>query len=142
MSKTEGDWKGTVGVAEHLGSDTFMHIHGIPGCDPLTVRAGGEVDVRHGDTVHLTPRPRSDPQVRRARVADCMKRLDGKSALITGAARGIGKGFAKAYVNEGATVAIGDINIEAAEATADEIGDAAFAVQIDVSKQDSIDARH
>ena len=68
-----------------------------------------------------------------------MKRLDGKSALITGAARGIGKGFAKAYVNEGATVAIGDINIEAAEATADEIGDAAFAVQIDVSKQDSID---
>ena len=68
-----------------------------------------------------------------------MKRLDGKSALITGAARGIGKGFAKAYVNEGAIVAIGDINIEAAEATADEIGDAAFAVQIDVSKQDSID---
>ena len=68
-----------------------------------------------------------------------MKRLDGKSALITGAARGIGKGFAKAYVNEGATVAIGDINIKAAEATADEIGDAAFAVQIDVSKQDSID---
>jgi len=55
ISKTEGLWKGTVGIAEHLGSDTFIHIHGIPGCDPLTVRAGGEVDVHHGDTVYLTP---------------------------------------------------------------------------------------
>lgn len=48
-------WKGTVGVAEHLGSDTFIHIHGIAGCDPMTVRAGGEVAVKHGDTVYLTP---------------------------------------------------------------------------------------
>ena len=37
-------------------------------------------------------------------------RLQGKSALITGAARGIGRAFAEAYVLEGATVAIGDIN--------------------------------
>lgn len=50
-----GAWKGTVGVAEHLGSDTFIHIHGIEGCDPLTVRAGGEVVVNHGDTVYLSP---------------------------------------------------------------------------------------
>ena len=55
VSTTDGAWKGTVGVAEHLGSDTFIHIHGIPGCDPLTVRAGGEVDVKHGDTVYITP---------------------------------------------------------------------------------------
>ena len=55
VSTTEGLWQGTVGVAEHLGSDTFMHIHGVPGCDPLTVRAGGEVGVKHGDTVWLTP---------------------------------------------------------------------------------------
>ena len=57
LSATEGAWQGTVGVAEHLGSDTFMHIHGIPGCDPLTVRSGGEVDVKHGDKVFLTPHP-------------------------------------------------------------------------------------
>jgi len=69
-----------------------------------------------------------------------MKRLDGKSALITGAARGIGRGFAERYVAEGATVAIADLNVEAAQATAAQIGDAAYAVQIDVSDQASIDA--
>lgn len=69
-----------------------------------------------------------------------MKRLEGKSALITGAARGIGRGFAEAYIREGAMVAIADIDLAAAEATAREIGDAAYAVQLDVSQQDSIDA--
>ena len=55
VSKTEGTWQGTVGIAEHLGSDTFIHIHGVLGCDPMTVRAGGEVTVKHGDAVYLTP---------------------------------------------------------------------------------------
>ena len=55
VSDTDGLWKGTVGVAEHLGSDTFIHIHGIEGCDPMTVRAAGDVAVKHGDTVYLTP---------------------------------------------------------------------------------------
>ena len=66
-------------------------------------------------------------------------RLSGKSALITGAARGIGKEFAKAYVNEGARVAIGDINLDAARAAANEIGDGASAVHLDVTRQESID---
>nr|WP_319383522.1 ABC transporter ATP-binding protein [uncultured Roseibium sp.] len=55
VSTTDGLWRGTVGVAEHLGSDTFIHVHGIPGCDPMTVRALGDVAVQHGDTVFLTP---------------------------------------------------------------------------------------
>ena len=67
-------------------------------------------------------------------------RLRGKSALITGAARGIGRAFAEAYVAEGATVAIADINLKAAEATAAEIGPAAYAVHLDVTAQASIDA--
>ena len=53
ISKTEGEWKATVGVAEHLGSDTFLHVQSDVG--PLTVRGDGEIAVRHGDTVFLTP---------------------------------------------------------------------------------------
>ncbi|MGF9563189.1 L-iditol 2-dehydrogenase [Neorhizobium sp. JUb45] len=67
-------------------------------------------------------------------------RLEGKSAIITGSARGIGRAFAEAYVREGATVAIADINIERAEQTAKEIGPNAYAVQLDVTDQASIDA--
>ncbi len=69
-----------------------------------------------------------------------MTRLAGKSALITGAARGIGRSFAEAYVREGARVAIADIDIDRARTTASDIGDAAIAVEMDVTRQDSIDA--
>lgn len=69
-----------------------------------------------------------------------MKRLEGKSAIVTGSARGIGRAFAEAYVREGATVAIADINQQAAEKTAAEIGPAAYAVRLDVTDQASIDA--
>ncbi|HJE67147.1 SDR family NAD(P)-dependent oxidoreductase, partial [Pseudomonas oryzihabitans] len=68
-----------------------------------------------------------------------MNRLEGKSALITGAARGIGKAFAQAYLREGATVAIADINIERARETAEELGERAYALAMDVTDQASID---
>ena len=67
-------------------------------------------------------------------------RLSGKSALITGAARGIGLAFAKAYVAKGARVAIADIDLDRAKMAAAEIGDAAVAVKMDVSDPASIDA--
>ncbi len=56
VSESEGPWSGTVGVSEHLGSDTFFHIHETGLADTITVRADGEVGFRHGDRVRLTPR--------------------------------------------------------------------------------------
>jgi len=67
-------------------------------------------------------------------------RLAGKTALITGAARGIGFEFARAYIAEGATVALADINAAALERAVAELGPKAIAVQMDVTSQDSIDA--
>jgi multiple sugar transport system ATP-binding protein len=55
VSTSQGEWKGTVGVAEHLGSDTFLHIGSDVGT--MTVRADGETRVGHGDEVWLTPDP-------------------------------------------------------------------------------------
>ena len=67
-------------------------------------------------------------------------RLSEKSALITGAARGIGLAFAKAYVAQGARVAIADIDIDRAKRAAEDIGDNAIAVRMDVTDQASIEA--
>ncbi len=65
-------------------------------------------------------------------------RLSGKRALITGSARGIGLAIAKAYLREGAEVAIADIDLDRARKVAGEIG--AVAVHLDVARQESIDA--
>lgn len=53
LSSDSGTWKGTVGIAEHLGSDTFLHIR-TDDIGHLTARANGEIVLKHGDTIYLT----------------------------------------------------------------------------------------
>lgn len=54
ISPAVGDWKGIVGVSEHLGSDTFFHVKCDAFPEPLTVRADGELELRYGAQVFLT----------------------------------------------------------------------------------------
>jgi 3-oxoacyl-[acyl-carrier protein] reductase len=65
-----------------------------------------------------------------------MARLSGKTAIVTGGASGFGAGIVRKFVAEGARVMIADINGDAAEALAKELG--AIAQQVDVSKDASV----
>jgi 3-hydroxybutyrate dehydrogenase len=69
-------------------------------------------------------------------------KLDGKVALITGAASGIGHQIARRYVEAGGRVAIADLNLDAAKAAAEELGGEkdAIAVAMDVTKEDEVNA--
>jgi 3alpha(or 20beta)-hydroxysteroid dehydrogenase len=66
-----------------------------------------------------------------------MGRLDGKVALITGAARGQGEAAARLFVEEGAKVLLGDVLDDAGKAVAASLGDAAIYLHHDVSQEDS-----
>jgi 3-oxoacyl-[acyl-carrier protein] reductase len=66
-------------------------------------------------------------------------RLNGKTALVTGAGSGIGKCIAETYAREGARVALADINGDAAKSAARAIGNNAISLRCDVSKKADID---
>jgi len=69
-----------------------------------------------------------------------MKRLDGRVALVTGGARGIGRAICRSYVAEGAKVAVADRLSSEAEETAADLGDNAMAIEMDVTDLDAIAA--
>ncbi len=66
--------------------------------------------------------------------------LAGQTAAITGAARGIGRATAEAFLRQGMRVAIGDVDFGAASVTAAELGARAVALPLDVTDRDSFDA--
>ncbi|MHB1537743.1 MAG: SDR family oxidoreductase [Solirubrobacteraceae bacterium] len=66
--------------------------------------------------------------------------LAGQTVAITGAARGIGRATAVALARAGMRVAIGDVDLDAARATAAEVGPTAVALELDVSSRDSFEA--
>ena len=68
------------------------------------------------------------------------KSLEGRVVAITGAARGIGKATAAALVRQGARVAIGDIDAELVQKTADELGGGVRAYELDVTSRPSVAA--
>lgn len=67
-------------------------------------------------------------------------RLKGKTAIITGGARGIGAALAAGYAREGARVCVADLEYDLAQETAKSIGNGSFAFNLNVTKQSSIDA--
>ena len=66
-------------------------------------------------------------------------RLKGKTAIVTGGASGFGEGIVRKFLDEGARVVIADINIDAANRLADEVGKDAIAVYVDVTSGASVE---
>src|SRR6185503_1475082 len=66
--------------------------------------------------------------------------LTGQVAAITGAARGIGKATAQAFLREGMKVAIGDLDLATAQETARELGHGTVALPLNVAERASVKA--
>src|SRR3569623_1452785 len=71
------------------------------------------------------------------RVDERLGRLAGKTAIVPSAAAGFGAGIARKFAAEGASVMIADLNLEAAKALADELGQLAH--RVDVSNAESVE---
>src|SRR5687768_5103699 len=67
------------------------------------------------------------------------KALSGQVAAITGAARGIGRATAEAFIRQGMKVAIGDLDVDEARRTAEELGQGTIALELNVTEKESVE---
>src|SRR5919197_4543833 len=88
----------------------------------------------------MMPSPCSTPCHRLHAMAKTQRILTGQVAAITGAARGIGKETARAFVREGIKVAIGDLDLATAQETARELGGQTIALELNVTERSSVAA--
>src|SRR6185503_6684578 len=95
----------------------------------------GEAGRRESKIVHVSPGP--DRAVRRGNGREALHmRFEGKVAIVTGAAKGIGLRVARAFGHEGARVAALDVNADGVESLAHELGAAgreAVGLKVDVT---------
>ncbi|PZR51900.1 MAG: hypothetical protein DI537_55970, partial [Stutzerimonas stutzeri] len=91
-----------------------------------------------GDTGRRNHHAPPDAIAEREEQEQIMKRLEGKRAVITGAAHGIGKAIAEAFVREGATLILADIDEAAVTALAETLGQTP--ARVDVGRKAEIDA--
>ena len=68
-----------------------------------------------------------------------MSRLAGRRTVITGAASGIGAETARLFVAEGASVVLADLEVERGRKLADELGDGARFVEVDVAEEGAVE---
>src|ERR1700753_3795883 len=83
--------------------------------------------------------PHSGPE---QKDGDRVSLLTGQTAVITGGAQGLGFAIAQRFVDEGARVVLGDVNLEATQSAAKQLGgeDVAIAVRCDVTSGSDVDA--
>ena len=139
LSTENGAWKGTVGIAEHLGSDTFLHVR-ADGIGQITARANGEIGLKHGDTVYLTPQPDKIHRFGRRRTGAVTGRLDGQIGADHRRGARHRRGLRQEPTPPRARRWRSPISIwTGPKTTAAEIGGVAYAVELDVTDQASIE---